>query len=61
MNVLLSIPKFVMDKPALRTPVSHVHLILRMMANGDTFEDILEEYPSLTREDIHACFDYGSE
>ena len=37
-----------------------VHLILRMMANGDTFENILEEYPSLIQEDIHACFDYGA-
>ncbi len=37
-----------------------VHLILRMMANGDTFEDILKEHPSLTQEDIHACFDYGA-
>ena len=25
-----------------------------MMANGDTIEELLEEYPSLTREDILA-------
>ncbi len=37
-----------------------VHQILRMLANGDTIEDLLEEYPSLTREDILACFDYGA-
>ena len=37
-----------------------VHLILRMLANGDTIEDLLVEYPSLTQEDIHACFDYGA-
>jgi len=37
-----------------------VHLILRMLANGDTIKDLFEEYPSLTQEDIHACFDYGA-
>ena len=31
-----------------------------MLANGDTVEDLLEEYPSLTREDILACLDYAA-
>ncbi|MDQ1272527.1 MAG: hypothetical protein QG591_1157 [Planctomycetota bacterium] len=37
-----------------------VHQIMRMMANGDTIEELLEEYPSLSREDILACFDYAA-
>jgi len=37
-----------------------VHQILRMLANGDTIEDLLQEYPSLTCEDILACFDYAA-
>ena len=37
-----------------------VHQILRMLANGDTVEDLLQEYPSLTWEDILACFDYAA-
>ena len=37
-----------------------VHQILRMLANGDTIEDLLQEYPSLTWEDILACFDYAA-
>jgi uncharacterized protein (DUF433 family) len=37
-----------------------VHLILHMLANSDTVEDLLAEYPSLTREDILACFDYAA-
>ena len=37
-----------------------VHQILRMLANGDTIEDLLHEYPSVTREDILACFDYAA-
>jgi uncharacterized protein (DUF433 family) len=37
-----------------------VHQILRMLASGDTIEDLLLEYPSVTREDILACFDYAA-
>ena len=37
-----------------------VHQVIRMLANGDTVEELLEAYPSLTREDILACFDYAA-
>lgn len=35
-----------------------VHQIVHMLANGDSIETLLGEYPSLTREDILACLDY---
>ena len=38
-----------------------VHQIVHMLANGDTVEDLLAEYPSLFREDIMACLDYAAE
>ncbi len=38
-----------------------VHQIVRMLANGDTIEELLAEYPSLTREDILASLDYAAE
>jgi uncharacterized protein (DUF433 family) len=38
-----------------------VHQIVRMLANGDAVDDLLAEYPSLTREDIMACLDYAAE
>lgn len=38
-----------------------VHQIVRMLANGDAVEDLLAEYPPLTREDIMACLDYAAE
>ncbi|MFQ6057086.1 MAG: DUF433 domain-containing protein [Methanosarcinales archaeon] len=38
-----------------------VHQIVRMLANGDTIEEILEEYPSLERDDILACLDYAAD
>jgi uncharacterized protein (DUF433 family) len=38
-----------------------VHQIVRMLANGDTVEVLLAEYPSLDRADIMACLDYAAE
>lgn len=37
-----------------------VHQIIRMLANGDTLEELIEEYPSISREDILACLDYAA-
>jgi uncharacterized protein (DUF433 family) len=37
-----------------------VHQIVRMLANGDTVEDLLGEYPFLSREDIMASLDYAA-
>lgn len=41
-----------------RIPVLQV---VRMLANGDTVEELLEDYPTLTREDVLACLDYAAE
>ena len=37
-----------------------VHQIVHMLANGDTVEDLLSEYPYLSREDIMASLDYAA-
>lgn len=37
-----------------------VHQIVGMLANGDTIEELLEDYPSLGREDILACLEYAA-
>lgn len=38
-----------------------VHQVVRMLANGDSIEELLVEYPSLSREDVLACLDYAAE
>ena len=40
-----------------RIPAS---LILGAMAGGDTIDDLLRGYPTLTREDIAAALTYGA-
>lgn len=37
-----------------------VHQIVGMLANGDTIEGLLEDYPSLTRDDVLAALDYAA-
>ena len=37
-----------------------VHQIVRMLANGDTVEALLAEYPYLSREDVMASLDYAA-
>ncbi|HEX4603506.1 MAG TPA: DUF433 domain-containing protein [Candidatus Angelobacter sp.] len=38
-----------------------VHQLVRMLANGDSMEDLLGEYPSLKREDILASLEYAAD
>lgn len=37
-----------------------VHQIISMLANGDTIEELLKEYPSLERGDIFASLEYAA-
>ena len=48
-------------KPCIRGHRILVSLILDFLASGETMEEILEDYPQLTREDVLACIAYGAE
>jgi uncharacterized protein (DUF433 family) len=48
-------------KPCIRGTRIWVSLILDFLANGMPLEEILAEYPQLTREDIRAAIAYGAE
>jgi len=37
-----------------------VHIILELLAAGDTYNEILKAYPHLKKEDILACIEYGA-
>jgi uncharacterized protein (DUF433 family) len=54
-------PNVCFGKPCIRGYRIWVSLILDLLANGATFEEILEDYPFLERDDILACIAYGSE
>lgn len=54
-------PNVCFGKPCIRGTRIWVSLILDFLANGDTIEDILGEYPQLTIEDVRAAIAYGAE
>lgn len=61
MNKRISInPKICHGQACIKGTRIPVHQIIRMMANGDTIEELLEEYPSISREDILACLEYAA-
>lgn len=46
-------------KPIVRGMRISVELVLSLLAQGVSNDEILSDYPSLTREDIHACLAYA--
>ena len=48
-------PKVKVGKPVIKGTRLTVEYILGLLAQGATFEEILQEYDGLTSEDIQAC------
>ncbi len=53
-------PDIMLGKPVLAGTRITVELILEKLAAGETIEQILEEYPRLTRDSILAALAYAS-
>ncbi len=60
-NYIVSDPEILRGKPCLKGTRIPAGLILGYLAAGKTAEDILLEFPDLTREQIAACLDYARE
>ena len=54
-------PNVCFGKPCIKGTRIWVSLVLDFLASGMSFEDILEDYPSLSIEDIRAAIAYGAE
>ena len=54
-------PKVCHGKPCIKGTRIMVWIIVSCIANGDSVGDILQAYPSLTREDIQAALAYAAE
>lgn len=54
-------PEVCFGKPCIRGTRIWVSLILDYLASGMSIEEILQEYPQLTEEDIRAAIAYGAE
>ena len=56
---IVSEPEILRGKPRLKGTRIPVGLVLGYLAAGKTTEEILSEFPELTREQIAACLDYA--
>ncbi|MBM3241806.1 DUF433 domain-containing protein [Candidatus Poribacteria bacterium] len=53
-------PNICFGKPCIRGTRIWISLIRDFLSNGMTIEEIISEYPQLTKEDIYAAIAYGA-
>ena len=56
---IVSTPDVLRGKPRVRGTRIPVSLVLGHLASGQTIDEIIEEYPDLTREQVAACLAYA--
>ncbi|MEZ5405521.1 MAG: DUF433 domain-containing protein [Verrucomicrobiia bacterium] len=54
-------PDICNGQPTIRGTRITVQTVLGFLASGDSIEDVLAEYPSLTKEDVLACIALSSD
>jgi uncharacterized protein (DUF433 family) len=54
-------PDICHGKPAIRGRRYPVESLLEYLAAGDSFEDVLAEFPDLEREDLLACLEFAAQ
>jgi uncharacterized protein (DUF433 family) len=47
-------------RPIIANTRITVQTVMEFLGAGDSIEEILEEYPSLKREDIYACIQFAA-
>ncbi|MES2661622.1 MAG: DUF433 domain-containing protein [Verrucomicrobiota bacterium] len=60
MDRIILDPDICNGQPVVRGTRVTAQTILEFLATGDSIKDVLEEYPSLTREDVLACILFSS-
>ena len=53
-------PNIMAGKPVIKGTRIPVDLILKLLSQGTTVEEILKDYPHLSKEDIRAALLYGA-
>jgi len=48
-------------KPVVRGLRYPVESVLEYLAGGDSFDDVLTEFPDLEREDLQACIQFATQ
>ena len=59
-NRIVLDPGILTGKPVVKGTRLSVEFVVDLLAQGWTEEEILRNYPQMTREDIYACLGYAS-
>lgn len=60
-DIIIVDPNKKNGKPCIRNLRITVYDVLGYLASGMTWDEILKDFPSLTREDIKACLEYAAD
>lgn len=58
---ITSNPNILFGKPAIKNTRISVELVLDELAGGTSIEELLEEYPHLTRESVYAAIAFAAD
>lgn len=60
-DYIISAPDVLRGKPRIKGTRIPVSLILGYLAAGKTYDEIIDEFQDITKEQIAACLDYARE
>ena len=61
MNQIIVDPDICNGQPVINGTRITVQTVLGFLGAGDSIEDVLEEYPTLTREQVLACLRFSAD
>ena len=61
MNQIIVDPDVCNGQPVIKGTRITVQTVLGFLAAGDSIEEVLEEYPTLTREQVLACLRFSAD
>ena len=60
MNRIVIAPDICNGQPTIRGTRIAAATVLEFLAAGDSIDDVLDEYPALSRDDVLACLNLSS-
>jgi uncharacterized protein (DUF433 family) len=61
MNQIIVDPDICNGQPVIRGTRITVQTVLGFLGAGDSIDDVLEEYPTLTRDQVLACLRFSAD
>jgi len=53
-------PAICNGRPVVRGTRITLQTVIEFLAAGDSIEEVIEEFPTLTKEDVKACLSYAA-